>query len=789
MSKVLVLGAGIAGCSAALELARQGHRVIIVERSPAIGGKVISYCCKATDECSRCGVCVAHTAISETMTHRGIIVLTGTHVCSVVKKGERFTVSLRQDRPFIQRSKCDNCGLCAEACPEKCITRYDRGGLVYYAIDHSRCRRADGKQCRKCVAACPNSAIVDSAGSENSVISVDAVIVATGHAVFDARLKPEYGYGRIDGVITGEELESVLSFETMLGAKNIAFVQCVGSRDPELGRNYCSSVCCAYAVRMARMLRYACPENSVTIYGIDIQNFDKTFSKFRNDVLAEGVQFVRTVPSSIFSGPDSRPVMRLEGGDGMSSEAVHDMVVLSVGLGPQPDANITADLFGLTRDEWGFFVSAPKGVYVTGTCAEPQSITDAMASARATAADAISHLPAATSNTKPLKRRGKQGKNILLNQLSLVLGGGVAGITTARGIADRGLDVMLVEKSDRIGGRFVSTGANSPIIDLTTDGVEIRTNTEVQAVKGSAGAFTVFLATGTNTCEVKCGAIVICTGTEAPTSRITECEGVMSLAAMCRAVEKNERKNRPRVVGIVLDQFVEETKSSNEFALNCAIRLRNMFRSEVYVFCREVRVNALNLELLYDRARDAGVNVVRYSGAIDFAPVGDQVAVVALEPVLRETITVNCDLVGVSDVGLGSRPDESLIDMFGLTTDAQGQIQDNNVHFFPEMTNRLGVFVVGACRGQYYLADVLRDARVTALSVSAFLGAPHIAITEGTPVVDANKCALCLTCVRSCPHGAMTIDQDKRTAVCMVEACRHCGICAGECPAGAIELR
>ena len=370
-------------------MAEQGHDVELIERSGRAGGKVLGYCCKATDECSQCGVCVAHTAVSEALHHQRVNVTVGASVEEFRNNAGTICARVARRNPSISYGTCTGCDACVEACPAKCIEKYHRGGLIEYTIDHSKCLLHQGSECDRCATSCPASAIVADTATTQLEMVVDGALIATGHDAFDARKKPRLGYGRLEDVITGEEAEQILSRQSFLKtpAESVAFVQCVGSRDPQIRRNYCSSVCCAYALRLARMLKYRNPDADVTVYYMDLQNFDKTFDTLHQKLVHDGIKFARGLPFRADRGRHGKLRIEIEHATGEERTAEHDVVVLSVGLQPATDAGRTASLFGLDRDEFGFLKSELANVFVAGTCAEPQSILDAMASARAVALD------------------------------------------------------------------------------------------------------------------------------------------------------------------------------------------------------------------------------------------------------------------------------------------------------------------------------------------------------------------------------------------------------------------
>ena len=253
-------------------------------------------------------------------------------------------------------------------------------------------------------------------------------------------------------------------------------------------------------------------------------------------------------------------------------------------------------------------------------------------------------------------------------------------------------------------------------------------------------------------------------------------------------VSNLRKKNGTREIGLVLDMRVDETKMSMETALNLSIRLQGRGRRQVHLLCRDAKVSASGLQKLYDEAREAGVDIVKYEGNPSLVEGEDGVLVTCHDSILGRDISLHCDFVGISIRGLTSSADQSIADLTGVSLDGLGQMQDNNIHLFPGQTNRPGIFVVGSCRGQDYLPMVTAEAGATALAIHTLLEKGSMEIELSGPVVNPDKCILCLTCVRSCPFKAMKVDREKGAATSVPEVCRKCGICAGECPAKAIEL-
>ncbi len=390
MSRYLILGGGISGCTAGAELARLGHQVTILEQAARFGGKLLDYCCKATDECSRCGVCVAAAQLARSARQERLRILPGA-VPKAIRRGESFTVRAARANPAIDPGRCTDCGACLPACPEGAISRQQKAELVQYVVDHARCRLHQGKHCDRCLQACAAGAIASGDSAESDLnLKADGLLLATGHQPFDAARKIRLGYGRFPGVLTGAEAEELLTRQESLGGaagSSLAFVQCVGSRDPKEGHNYCSAVCCAYALRLARLAKHRDPQAEVTIYYIDLQNFDKEFTPLLKELEDAGVRLVRGVPFRVEQLSSGRLQVLFESPDGTESTAEHDRVVLSVGIRPEPGTADLAGLLGVPLNAHGFLASAhpAAGVWACGTCLEPQSIPDSMASARAAA--------------------------------------------------------------------------------------------------------------------------------------------------------------------------------------------------------------------------------------------------------------------------------------------------------------------------------------------------------------------------------------------------------------------
>ena len=403
---VLVIGAGISGVASALELANAGVSVYLIEKGAVVGGYSASFCCKATDICSQCSACVVCDKIKEAATHPRIKLLTNSTIKSLSGELGNFHVEIIQQPRCVDEERCIACGLCTEVCPADPKAIYPPSAEATpfsYILDEGLCLRFKGQRCDVCQKSCPTKAIEFKVRPKEQELSVGAIIVATGFDVFDAKVKGSLGYGRYPNVLTGLDLEQVFTREGYLRLpvngkepKNIAFVQCVGSRDT--GHEYCSQVCCKYAMKLAGLIKYQNPDTRVTIFYIDLQTAGKGFAQFHEEY-KESVRFVRGVPVEILQTLSGELEVKFEDiSQGKVCRDTFDIVVLSVGISPGKSTWDVARILGINLADDGFFdkknlLSSNEtnvdGIFVAGACQAPRDIPDSVAHGIAAASKAM----------------------------------------------------------------------------------------------------------------------------------------------------------------------------------------------------------------------------------------------------------------------------------------------------------------------------------------------------------------------------------------------------------------
>ncbi len=405
--QVLVLGGGIAGITAALELSRCGVETILVEKGPFLGGYAAQFACKATDRCLRCNNCLVEQNMRDLTGADGVETLLLTGLKGVERRDGGFTVTLEHSPRYIDAEKCTNCGVCYDKCPDSAtgaiLRSPSRHNHPFYAVNPEACHYFTDRKARMCQEACPENAIDLSRTGSESRRDVDGIIVATGYAPFDPRRKERFNFAAYPNMITGLDLERMLRENGTIKRpsgdeplRSVAFVQCVGSRDASLGNNFCSRVCCGYGLRMAMRIKHEQPDVSVSVFYMDIQNLGPDFDRYMKES-GGSLELVRSMPGDYYAAPDDRIKVRyFETEQRTVIEREFDMVVLSVGITPDAANAGLGQMLQLNTDEFGFYQCGEDddnaGVFTAGTVEGPRDIAESIAHASRAAEQMVRHL-------------------------------------------------------------------------------------------------------------------------------------------------------------------------------------------------------------------------------------------------------------------------------------------------------------------------------------------------------------------------------------------------------------
>lgn len=416
----LVVGGGIAGMQTSLDLADQGYQVALVEKEASIGGKMIalSKVFPTLDCCS----CITTPKMSAVAHHENIQLLTYHEVNDLKEDQNGFTASVTKKPRYVDEDACTGCRQCEYACPIYLKNPFDleygatkavrvpfSTAVPQYAVmDIENCIL-----CGKCAQVCPTEAIDFTQKPEELEIKAEAIILATGFETTSRFSKKEYGAAENPNVISAMFMERLLAPTGPYGRvirpgdgkepDSIAYVQCAGSRDITQGVEYCSRVCCMYAIKQAMLLAGSLPLADITIYYMDIRTFGKGYEQFYQNAKAMGIQFVKGKVASIKKDENQNPVLRVELIDEGSQvvERTHDLAVLSVGMLPDydPEAVFQVSLGDdgfLTLPESNSFPSITNrpGIFAAGTSAGPMDIVDSIVLSGSAAAEAAAYIEA-----------------------------------------------------------------------------------------------------------------------------------------------------------------------------------------------------------------------------------------------------------------------------------------------------------------------------------------------------------------------------------------------------------
>ena len=421
--KALVIGGGVAGIQAALDLADTGYKVYLVEREPSIGGRMAQI--DKTFPTMDCSICILAPKMSDAGRHPNIELLTNSEVKEVKGYIGNFKVKVLKKPRYVTKD-CSACGDCVEECPVTTPNEFDAGlatrhGIYtpfaqavpsVYIIDRNLCLNKDNIiTCDKCIKACERKAIDFDMKPETVELEVGTIIVATGADVYDPASLVEYGYTKYPNVITSLEFERLINAGGPSGGhlirlsdmhipKMVAFIQCVGSRSEKSGRPYCSNVCCMNTIKDSLLIKEHWPDTQIYVFYMDIRAFGKGFEDLYKRAKKEGVIFIRGLPADIVEDRKTHNLW-LIGENTLQKELYKvnvGMVILSVGIEPQKDSEVIQRLFTLSKTSDGFFMEAhPKlrpvdtptgGVFLAGCAESPKDIKDSVTQASAASARA-----------------------------------------------------------------------------------------------------------------------------------------------------------------------------------------------------------------------------------------------------------------------------------------------------------------------------------------------------------------------------------------------------------------
>jgi heterodisulfide reductase subunit A len=422
---VVVIGGGIAGIQAALELAAVNRKVYLVEQSPSIGGHMAQF--DKTFPTLDCSACILTPKMDAVLQNANIELLTYAELTEVKGFVGNFDVKVRKKAAYVDHAKCNSCLVCMEKCPARGESEFDeklaRRKAIYIpfaqavpqkpVIDRESCTYFLKGKCRLCEKLCEQGAINYEQEDSFREIKAGAIIVATGYDLMDVKSLSQYGYGKYEGVYHALEVERLFNSAGPTGGKvvmrdgrepqSVAILHCIGSRDKNY-HEYCSRVCCMYSLKFAHLMKEKTHGDVYQLY-IDMRAAGKGYEEFYNRLLEEDVKFIRGKAANVTDrtkNPEEQGKLLVEVDDTLTGKFTRipvDMVVLAPAMTARKGARDLARMLNLSTDKNGFFLErhpklAPlstmtEGVFIAGACQSPKDIPDTVSQATGAAAEAL----------------------------------------------------------------------------------------------------------------------------------------------------------------------------------------------------------------------------------------------------------------------------------------------------------------------------------------------------------------------------------------------------------------
>jgi heterodisulfide reductase subunit A len=692
---ILILGGGVAGMAAARSLKHQDLSVHLVEEQEQLGGKAALWSCMATDTCKNCGACLSQALAQE------------------VAGQDNVSLHLKTKIAALKRT--------------------DQG--------------------------------IEALLTSGKTIVAAKVIMATGFSPFDPAKLPSLHWDTSPKVITTAELNSLFKEENLATllektpSPKIAFIQCVGSRNRELGKDYCSQVCCKISLRHAQKLVHELPDARITLFYMDLQIIGKEIRQTL-EKLSREIELVQGVPAEILENPDTHGLTMVTEDYATQSRIARqfDLVVLSVGMAPAPALNETTALLEVVPNGWGFFntkdAATTDDLYVVGCARGPKDILASVQEGKIAGTKVIEDLGLA----KPPDIK------------VAVLGDGPQAARVAQAVAARGYSVY-------------AFGA-SPETSLPR-GSRSLPQARILALDGTIGKFSLYFEDQGNKATFACGAII---AAPEPCTTPNTGRGDFQTAMDLNSFGQIAPKELPEKSLILLDYFGPEFKTDARQALTLAMAAREIGK-EITLLMNNMLVHGALGQRLYDQARRSGIRFLRFNTPED---IEIQAQKTGFHIRLKEatlpavSLTLECDCLVLPENIRSCQGFEAIAKLLRSSLDREGFLQPANVRHRLTQSPRKGLFFAGTSHDEVDDNDLETEIK-DILSSLPFLGpctpAPH---KKTGVTINEKRCAQCLTCYRICPHAAIILNEKMRPQI-MEDACFSCHLCYSNCPAYAIE--
>ena len=826
-SHVLIIGAGISGMHAAIDLAETGCRVTLADKSAAPGGILTQIDHQFPDD--HCGMCrmlpminrddCRQVCLRKGLDHEHIRILTQTEVLEVSGAPGDMTVTLATIPTGVNPERCTDCGECETVCPVEVPDKFNASlsfcKAIFKPVPHQSgsTRNINWDACTRCNAcrdACPESAInLDNTPQTHTLQNVAGAIYTPGAELFDPSTVDLYGFGVLPNVVTSTGFERLLNSAGPFAAstvrpsdrqpiKKIAWLQCVGSRNLMLGADHCSTACCMIAVKEA-ILAHEKIGNHVetTIFYMDMRTFGRDFQRYKDRAEKElGVRFIRCRVHSI--EPADIPgdlIISYVDKEGQRIEEIFDLAVLSTGRKPAPE------LPDFVRHD---------GVFMPDLVQQFKDISESVTASGAAAAKLLKKIFRQTqpSDKTSADESSDDSQSRPVEKTALVLGGGPAGLSAALALAGFDVKVALVEKNDACGGNAVhiyDTDTRQSIHQLIVDVqnhplITVYKNAQVIGHQGIPGRFVSRIKLSGDAEKILVhGATVIATGGRAAQTDAYGCgsdDRIMTQFELEKRLNKGKLDQDPPKSVVMIQCAGSREEPANYCsriccvkALNNAIGLKERWpETDIRVFYRDI-MTCGDTETLYTEARRKGIFFIPFD--VNAKPMvrtdGSDIFVSGHDPVKNAEVTFKPDMVALS-TGVSPSPAEDMARMFGIPLTVDGFVKEADYKWRPVDSPREGIFVAGLGRAPQTAQQSMREGEAAACRALRILQSDIIKPQRVTAIVRHAICSRCELCIEICPYGARFYDTEQNRVMVDAAACQGCGACAAICPNSATLL-
>jgi heterodisulfide reductase subunit A-like polyferredoxin len=560
---VLVIGGGIAGIQTSLDLTELGFKVYLIEKEPSIGGHMAQF--NKLFPANDCSLCILAPKMVALYRSPNIELFTLSEVKKISGAEGNFDITIIKNPRYVDETKCKGCGDCAAKCPKveapnifdmnlgkrkSIYMPFPQATPPVYMIDPELCLYLNREVCGVCKKVCKGEAIDFDQKPQEINLKVGAIVVATGFDMLGDKLSSKWGY-HFKNVVNALEYERILCPTGPFGnqilrpsdesePQSIAFIHCPGSSYLEENIPYCSRVCCMYTTKDAIITKNYIEDSQISIFRHNIRVFGKNFYEYTTNAQSDfNISYINSNIKSIEEDPKTNDLIihydDLKTGD-MDKRYKANLVVLAAPLVPSSGTKELAKLLKIKLDDYGFFqeksyfeksLSSRKGVYLCGFCQGPMNISETVVNASGVASQIATFLnPVRYTQTREREIDIKpEEETIKITPRSLIIGGGISGMTAALNISNQGFETIIIEKENKLGGNLNHINVLYPteqhvsnyleeIEKQVEDNKNIKTflNSKIENVDGSIGNYNIIIANSAETRKIDVGVIIVATG-------------------------------------------------------------------------------------------------------------------------------------------------------------------------------------------------------------------------------------------------------------------------------------